>query len=88
VKRGLDVQEEQLRTGSSPTDPGWGEEPRERWGRLVVGEDEREVPTERGSYGAFYTGVAASLNEGAPPPVDPQDAVAVLELLDEARAAG
>jgi predicted dehydrogenase len=88
VKHGLDVQEEQLRTGHSPTDPGWGEEPRERWGRLVVGEDEREVPTERGSYGAFYTGVAASLNEGAPPPVDPQDAVAVLELLDEARAAG
>ncbi|HKB20089.1 MAG TPA: Gfo/Idh/MocA family oxidoreductase [Gaiellaceae bacterium] len=86
VKEGLDVQEERLRAGRSPTDPGWGEEPRERWGRLVVGEAERDVPTEPGSYEAFYAGVVASLNDGAPPPVDPRDAVAVLELLDEARA--
>src|SRR5262249_34896067 len=86
MKQGLDVQEGQLRARRSPTDPCWGEEPRERWGRLVVGERQREVPTEPGSYGAFYAGVAASLNDGAPPPVDPRDAVAVLELLDEARA--
>jgi predicted dehydrogenase len=88
VKHGLDVQEEQLRTGRAPTDPGWGEEPRERWGRVVTGDEQREVPTEPGSYPSFYSGVAASLNDGAPPPVDPRDAVAVLELLDEARAAG
>jgi scyllo-inositol 2-dehydrogenase (NADP+) len=85
VKHGLDVQEEQLRSGSSPTDPDWGEEPRERWGRLMIGDDRLEVPTERGSYGSFYSGVAASLAHSAPPPVDPRDAVAVLELLDEAR---
>ena len=85
VKHGLDVQEDALRSGRAPTDPGFGEEPRERWGRLVSGETSREVPTEPGSYGSFYAGVAASLRSGAPPPVDPQDAVAVLELLDEAR---
>jgi predicted dehydrogenase len=85
VKRGLDIQEEALRAGHSPTDLGWGEEPRERWGRLVTGEEQREVPTEPGSYGSFYAGVAASLRDGAPPPVDPRDAVAVLEILDEAR---
>jgi predicted dehydrogenase len=88
VKEGLDVQEEALRTGRSPTEPGFGDEPRERWGRLVAGEKSREVPTEPGSYSAFYAGVAASLRDGAPPPVDPRDAVAVLELLDEARSAG
>jgi predicted dehydrogenase len=88
VKEGLDVQEEALRTGRSPTEPGFGDEPRERWGRLVAGEKSREVPTEPGSYSAFYAGVAASLRDGAPPPVDPHDAVTVLELLDEARAAG
>jgi len=87
VKHGLDVQEEALRAGRSPTEPGFGDEPRERWGRLVTGEEQREVPTEPGSYGSFYAGVAASLREGAPPPVDPRDAVAVLELLDEARSA-
>src|SRR5262245_1095633 len=57
VKHGLDVQEESLRAGGSPTDPDWGEEPRERWGRLVTGEEQREVPTERGSYRLFYAGV-------------------------------
>ena len=88
VKHGLDVQEEQLRAGRAPTDPGWGEEPRERWGRLVIGDEQREVPTEPGSYSSFYAGVVRSLRDGAPPPVDPRDAVAVLELLDEARAAG
>ena len=85
VKHGLDVQEEQLRAGRSPTEPDWGEEPRECWGRLVTGKEQREVPTEPGSYSSFYAGVAASLHDGAPPPVDPSDAVAVLELLDEAR---
>jgi scyllo-inositol 2-dehydrogenase (NADP+) len=85
VKHGLDVQEEQLRAGRSPTEPDWGEEPRERWGRLVTGKEQREVPTEPGSYSSFYAGVAASLHDGAPPPVDPLEAVAVLELLDEAR---
>jgi predicted dehydrogenase len=85
VKHGLDVQEEHLRAGRSPTDPDWGEEPRERWGRLVVGEEQREVQTEPGSYGSFYAGVARSLRDGAPPPVDPRDAVSVLGLLDDAR---
>jgi predicted dehydrogenase len=86
TKFGLDVQEEALRAGRLPTDPDWGEEPRERWGRLVVDGEPREVRTERGSYGAFYAGVAQSLHESAPPPVDPRDAIAVLEVLDEARA--
>lgn len=85
VKHGLDTQEESLRSGLTPTDPGFGEEPRQRWGRLIVGEGEREVPTEPGSYASFYAGVAASLADGAPPPVDPRDAVAVLEILEEAR---
>jgi scyllo-inositol 2-dehydrogenase (NADP+) len=87
VKHGLDTQEEALRSGRTPTDPGFGEEPRQRWGRLVVEGNEREVPTELGSYASFYAGVAASLDGGAPPPVDPRDAVAVLEILDEARNA-
>jgi scyllo-inositol 2-dehydrogenase (NADP+) len=86
VKHGIDVQEEALRAGRSPTDPGWGEEPPERWGRLVVDGEAQEVPTEPGSYGSFYAGVARSLLESEPPPVDPSDAVAALEVLDEVRA--
>jgi len=86
TKQGLDVQEEALRAGLTPGGPGWGEEPKEQWGRLGVDGDLREVPTETGSYGAFYEGVSASLQRGAPPPVDPSEAVAVLDVLEAARS--
>ena len=85
TKHGLDVQEDALRDGRRPGGPDWGEEPRELWGRLGVDGDLREVATERGAYGAFYEGVARSLQDGVPPPVDPREAVDVLELLDVAR---
>ena len=85
TKDGLDVQEEALRAGRSPSEPGWGEEPRERWGRLGAGEELRALPTERGDYGAFYEAVAACLRDGAPPPVDPVEALDVLEVLEAAK---
>jgi predicted dehydrogenase len=83
VKYGEDPQEGALRAGGTPGDLGWGEEPREAWGRL----GERPVPTEAGNYVAFYDGVARALRGGSPPPVDPADAVQVLELLEAARLA-
>jgi scyllo-inositol 2-dehydrogenase (NADP+) len=85
TKHGLDVQEEALRAGRSPKEPGWGEEREDRWGRLGAGEELRDVPTEPGNYGAFYEAVAVSLRDGAPPPVDPVEAVEVLEVLEAAR---
>jgi predicted dehydrogenase len=85
TKHGLDVQEEALRAGRSPKGPSWGEEPHDRWGRLGAGEEVRDVPTEPGSYGAFYEAVAVSLRDGTPPPVDPVEAVEVLEVLEAAR---
>jgi predicted dehydrogenase len=69
-----------------PGDAGFGEEPEERWGMLGAdGELERE-PTERGDYGRFYDGVAAALRGDGPPPVEPEDALAALEVLDAARS--
>ena len=86
IKHGLDIQEEALRAGASPTDASFGEEPRERWGWLVTDGGVEEVPTLPGSYGSFYAGVAASLRDSVPPPVDARDSIAVLEVLDTARA--
>jgi predicted dehydrogenase len=80
---GLDVQEEQLRAGMTPADPGFGET--DRAGRLVDEHGERPVPLERGNYAAFYAGVVRWLRDGAPPPVPPGDAVAGLRVLDAAR---
>lgn len=91
VKHGLDVQEALLREPAvgagtpRPGDPGWGAEPEARWGTLGAGDELRPVPTERGDYGHFYAALAAALRDGAPPPVDPADAVATLALLDAAR---
>jgi predicted dehydrogenase len=86
VKHGLDVQEAALRAGGSPADPGWGEEPESDWGTVGAGEEWAPVPTEPGAYGRFYEGVERALRTGAPPPVDPDEVVATLEVIDAARS--
>lgn len=85
VKHGLDVQEGRLRSGRRPTDPGWGREPPEQWGLLGVDGDVRRIETEPGGYQLFYAGLAEALHSGGPPPIDPEDAIAVLSVLDAAR---
>jgi predicted dehydrogenase len=86
-KFGLDGQEDALRAGRRPGTGDWGAEPDEARGTLGDGVSLRRVPTERGDYPAFYAGVARCLRSGGPPPVDPADAVGVLEVIDAARAA-
>ncbi len=84
---GLDGQEPALIGGARPLDPGFGETPEERWGELGAGTNTRTIPTDRGDYGEFYRLLAESLRHGTPPPVDPADAVVVLELIEQAHAA-
>jgi len=85
VKLGLDPQEDALRAGARPGQPGWGEEPEERWGELGADGDLRRVRTEPGAYERFYAAVVAALRDGAPPPVDPADSAAALEVIEAAR---
>jgi predicted dehydrogenase len=87
-KYGLDVQEEALGDGSWPNDATWGREPAERWGRLSSDDGDRIVETEAGAYPAFYRGVVGSLRDGRPPPVDPREAVTVLEIVEAAQESG
>jgi predicted dehydrogenase len=84
-KFGMDVQEQALSEGRRPGDPAWGREPSEQWGRLSTGDADRTVETEPGAYQEFYRGVAASLRDGTPPPVDPNGSVAVLEIIETAQ---
>jgi scyllo-inositol 2-dehydrogenase (NADP+) len=86
TKISTDVQEDALRRGKRPDAPDWGLDRPEQYGLLGVGEDVRPVPTERGDYRGFYAGVLRSLRDGAPPPVDSNDAIAVLEIIDTARS--
>jgi scyllo-inositol 2-dehydrogenase (NADP+) len=85
VKYGLDVQEAALRAGQRPGGASWGEEPPDRWGQLGRAESLQAVATLPGAYQQFYAGVLASLRGDAPPPVDPRDAVRVLEIIDAAQ---
>ena len=54
-------------------------------GWLVSGEVAEPVARVPGRWNDFYPAVAAMIRDGAPPPVDPADALAVLEVLDAAR---
>jgi scyllo-inositol 2-dehydrogenase (NADP+) len=81
VKYGLDPQEAALKQGVSPLAPGFGEDDPGRHGRFGDGRELESVPTRRGRYLAFYEGVAAAIRDGAPPPVDPCDALEGLRIL-------
>ena len=86
---GLDGQEEALVSGTSPADAHFGLAPDDAWGTLgIEGSDPppARVPTERGDYAGFYAGVAATLRDGAPPPVNSGDALAALRIIARAHA--
>jgi hypothetical protein len=67
VKWGLDVQEDALRAGAGPSDPGFGEEPEDAWGTLGSDDDRRPVETERGRYVEFYERMESAVRAAAAP---------------------
>jgi len=79
VKAAPDVQEAQLAAGLAPSAPGYGAEPP---ALLGVGADTLDVACEPGSYPRFYDLLATALREGGPLPVDPRDALAVVEIVE------
>lgn len=86
TKWGLDSQEATLKSGAMPTDDGYGLEPEASWGLLGVDGGLERVPTERGQYDTFYVRLAEALLDGGPLPVDPVEAVAAIELIEELHA--
>jgi scyllo-inositol 2-dehydrogenase (NADP+) len=85
VVEGLDCQEDALRAGADPASPDWGKESPKRWGRVVVGDESHAVARGPGRYPAFYAKVRDALCLAGPVPVNPEDAVATLRILDAAR---
>jgi predicted dehydrogenase len=83
----MDGQEAALRAGRTPATEGprWGEEPEERWGRLVRGDESEVVPTVPGAWDTFYPAFAAAVRGNGPVPVDPHDAVSTATVQAAAR---
>ncbi|MGP9723940.1 Gfo/Idh/MocA family protein [Corynebacterium sp. AOP40-9SA-29] len=89
---GIDGQEQALKDGLRPGDAGFGVTPPESWG-TVSGENSgeaapRTVETLDGDYVAFYRQLAVAIRGEGSVPVDPADAVAVLEIIERALAVG
>ena len=83
-KFGLDTQEEQLKQGKSPTDEGFGIDPRP--GQLVTlsGEEQRvqTISNQQGCYLEFYRGMQQAIQRGTPVPVKAEEAALVMELIE------
>ncbi|MEZ2387997.1 Gfo/Idh/MocA family oxidoreductase [bacterium RCC_150] len=86
TKWGLDGQEPALAAGMSPSDPGYGLEPRATWGVLGVDGSDAPVPAARGNYPRFYTELAAALQGDGRLPVDPAGSLEVLRVIEKIHA--
>lgn len=79
---GLDPQEPQLASGMGVEHDEYGRKPEENWGQLADNHGARPVPTLPGDYPQFYRALATCLHHAGPIPVDPQDSLSVLRLIE------
>jgi predicted dehydrogenase len=83
IKHGLDPQEAATVAGRLPGGDDWGDDPVE--GLLTLGEagaTAARVPNRRGDYRLFWSALAEAIRGTAPNPVQPQEALAVMQVLD------
>ncbi|MNE62834.1 putative oxidoreductase YvaA [compost metagenome] len=82
------MQEDQLKSGMLPTVDGYGIEPATEWGILNIdnnNETVREtVPTPPSNYEEFFKLVHKHLRENGPVPVDPNDALKGIKIIENA----
>jgi scyllo-inositol 2-dehydrogenase (NADP+) len=80
VKYGVDPQEPAMKAGGKPGDHA--EEPA-AYGVLTQSDGAREtIPTQKGDYRHFYSGVAQAIINGTAPPVTAQDAILGLRIIE------
>ena len=93
TKNGVDPQEPYIVAGGSPLDGDYGVEA-PGWAGLLGRDGHLDrLPTERGNYPEFYRLLAARILDGGaasslPLPVNPEDAVEVLKIIERARELG
>ncbi len=85
VKHGVDPQEDALKAGGRPGDEGWGVDPVPGELKVVAVGDwvqTSEWPNRIGNYADYYAAVRDAILGKGPNPVPPEQAVALMELLD------
>ena len=86
IKYGIDPQEDDLKAGISPLEPGWGVEDEENWGILNTETNGVEfrgvVRTDPGNYMLFYDNVYDVLRNGAEMLLPENEALLVPRLID------
>jgi predicted dehydrogenase len=90
TKHGVDPQEPYIMAGGSPLDEDYGVEAPEWAGTLGRDGHLDRLPTARGNYPEFYRLLAGKILDGGaqsplPLPVNPEDAVEVLTIIEKAR---
>lgn len=88
VKQGVDPQEDALRAGGRPGDEDWGVDPRPGDLKVAAFENwfsDSTVPNRRGNYADYYAAIRDAIHGTGPNPVPPEQAVELMELLDEGR---
>jgi scyllo-inositol 2-dehydrogenase (NADP+) len=93
VKWGLDVQEQALRAGARPGDPGFGQDPPDAWGLLGTEDNAQPLETEPGRYVELYEQMERAIRSQSapdappePPPVPLAAGVATLRVIEAAQA--
>lgn len=91
IKHGIDSQEQTLRDGGLPGQPGWGEDPVR--GVLYHGDTGEREPVDNacGDYRAYYANIVAHLTGEAELAVPPEQTLEVMRVIDaahESSAAG
>jgi scyllo-inositol 2-dehydrogenase (NADP+) len=83
IKYGVDTQEEALKQGARPGDAGWGHDLPANYAAMTGADGAcRTVETIPGCYEAYYQGVWQAIAQGGPAPVAPQEAVAVVRVIE------
>ncbi len=88
IKYGLDSQEDALKTGKRPGDPGWGEDREDNYGKLTIDVGETTVKgtvkTLAGRYEIFYQDLVEAITLGKPAPVSAEEARNTIKVIEGA----
>lgn len=82
IKGGLDPQEETLRKNILPTEKPWGQEPKNRWGKLYSEAFTGIIESESGDYAPFYQNVYDAIVHGAELAVKPSEILRTTRVID------